>query len=59
MHKNIVLKIKCSLVIQNFMVSMAIHYATLKNRGIRTKYSYLNSNSSKITEVIAGQSSLI
>ena len=28
---------KCSLVIQNFLVSMAAHYATLKNGGIRTK----------------------
>ena len=33
MQKKIVLKNKCSLVIWNFMVSMATHNATLKNGG--------------------------
>ena len=37
MQKNIVLKDKCILVIQNIMVAMATQYATLKNEGVPTK----------------------
>ena len=45
------------------MVSMATQYATLKNEGVPTKYSYLSSNSSYNTKLgtilIPGHSSFI
>ena len=45
------------------MVSMETQYATLKDEGVPTKYSYLSSNSSYFTKLgtklIHGHSSLI
>ena len=37
MQINIVLKVKCILVIYNIMISMATHNATFKNEGVPTK----------------------